>query len=323
MQKFKRKKILVTGGMGFIGSHLVKELSRQKFPVVVFDCLSLPRSYFNLKNLSSQIRIIFGDIKDYCKVLKVLRKYKIDYIFHLAAQSLVETAFLNPLKTFKDNILGTANVLEAARVYGQTKGIIVASSDKAYGKTKLKYKETDALCGDHPYEVSKACADLISQTYFKTYKLPVVITRFGNVFGPGDINFDRIIPGIMKAIIKKKSLLIRSNGEYVRDYIYVKDVVDGYLLLLKNINKVSGEAFNFGSSETFSVIQLIKEIEKILNIKVKYKILNRAKNEIPYQSLNWQKAKKILSWQPQFDFTKGVLQTYRWYKNYFKNEKTY
>jgi len=323
MQKYYSKNILVTGGRGFIGSHLVEKLVKQKLNVVIIDRLNLSRSYFNLKNLSSQTKVIFNDIKDYGKVLKVLRKYKIDYIFHLAAQSLVEKAFLNPLDTFKDNILGTANILEAARSYGQIKGIVTASSDKAYGKTKRKYKETDALCGDHPYEVSKTCADLIGQTYFKTYKLPIVITRFGNVFGPGDINFNRIIPGIMESIIKKKVLLVRSNGKYVRDYIYIKDAVDGYLLLLKNIDKVKGEAFNFGSQNTFSVLNLINQIEKILKVKVRYKILNQEKNEIPYQSLNWQKAEKILNWQPQFDFAKGVLQTYRWYKNYFKNEKTY
>lgn len=321
MRNFKDKNILVTGGAGFIGSHLVEELVKKQVKVVVpYKSLS-SKSYFNYKKLGLKTILIKIDLKNYKRVLKLVRKYKIDFIFHLAAQPLVETAFKKPLETLENNILGTVNILEAARIYKKIKRVVVASSDKAYGKlnNKGKYSESDPLKGDHPYEVSKSAADLISQTYFKTYELPIVVTRFGNVFGPGDIYFSRLVPGIMKAICQNKIFKIRSNGKFIRDYIYVKDVVDGYLAILKNFEKIKGETFNFGAKKSYSVLQLIKAIENTLVIKVKYKILNKEKNEIPYQSLNWQKARKILNWQPKTNFNQGIKKTFNWYKNwYFK-----
>lgn len=317
MAGFVNKSILVTGGMGFIGSHLVESLVNKKAKVIVPLRSINPKSYFNFKNLGCQVIQVVFDIKDFKRLLDVLCKYEVDYVFHLAAQPLVEKAFYNPLGTIEDNIIGTANILEAARIYGQISGVIVSSSDKAYGKTKKKYKETDRLHGDHPYEVSKSSADLIAQSYFKTYNLAVGISRFGNVFGPGDMNFDRIIPGILEAVIKNKILKIRSDGQYVRNYIYVKDVVAAYISLFENFEKIKGEAFNFGTYNIFSVLGLIKEIESILKVKVKYKILNKSKNEIPYQVLNWQKAKKKLGWKPKVGFSKAILKSYNWYRNYY------
>ena len=261
--------------------------------------------------------MIKQDICDYKKLLILIKKYKINFIFHLAAQALVEDAYKNPKYTLENNILSTINVLEAVRINPQIKGLIVASSDKAYGKlsktseVKLaasdkartsevnlklgKYTEDFPLAGDHPYDTSKSVTDLISTTYYKTYKIPVVVTRFGNIYGEGDLNFSRIIPGIMESIIQNSELRIRSNGKYVRDYLYVKDVVRGYLLLAKNIEKIKGEVFNFGSDETLSVLDLIKIVEKNLYKKIKYKILNTAKNEIPYQSLDYSKIKNYLA----------------------------
>ena len=190
----------------------------------------------------------------------------------------------------------------------------MASSDKAYGKlTKGKYIESDALRGDHPYDVSKSAADLISQCYFKTYNIPVTVTRFGNIYGEGDLNYSRIIPGLMKAIVERKTLKIRSDGKAIRDYLYVKDVVNGYLALALNIDKTKGEAFNFGSKETFTVLGLIKIIEKTLKIKIKCKILNITKNEIPYQSLNYDKIKKTLSWRPKYTINKTITNIYNSY----------
>lgn len=187
------------------------------------------------------------------------------------------------------------------------------------GGIKTKYLEKDPLRGDHPYEVSKSSADLIAYSYYKTYNLPVAVTRFGNIYGEGDLNFSRIIPGIMKSIIKNEVLEIRSDGKYVRDYLYVKDVVNGYLLLADNIGKVKGEAFNFGSPETLSVINLIKLIEKSLKKEVNYKIINTAQNEIPYQSLDYSKVKKQLDWQPKSTLTKTIKNIKTWYKNYLLN----
>ncbi len=316
MTDLKNTNILVTGGTGFIGSHLVEELVKLKTNVIVVDQILHPLSYFSTKNLDKKAIIIYVDVCDFEKMYALVTKFHIDYIFHLAAQSLVETAYQNPKTTLYTNILGTVNVLECARMYPHVKGLIIASSDKAYGKLggkTSKYRETDPLRGDHPYEVSKSSADLIAYSYYKTYNLPVVTTRFGNIYGEGDLNFSRIIPGIMRSLINNETLEIRSNGKYVRDYLYVEDVVNGYILIANNINKVKGEAFNFGSNETLSVISLIKLIEKNLKKKVKYKILNTAQNEIPYQSLDFSKIRNKLGWQPDYMIDSTVSRIYNWY----------
>ncbi|MBU0618615.1 GDP-mannose 4,6-dehydratase [Patescibacteria group bacterium] len=308
--------ILVTGGYGLVGSHLTEKLVNLKAKVIVPKRSHDPQSYFNFKKLGQKVVLVDGDIKDFKRVWDIVTKYEIDYIFHLAAQAIVDTAYYNPLETLETNIMGTANVLEAARLYGKIKAIVVASSDKAYGKLNKVYEETDPLRGDHPYEVSKSAADLISQTYFKTYGLPVAVSRFGNIYGPGDLNFSRIIPDIIKSIITKKTLTVRSNGKFVRDYVYVKDVVIGYLDLATQIEKCQGEAFNFSSDDMLSVVELIRQAEKILNSKVKYKIMNTAKNEIPFQSLSYKKARRILGWRPQYNLKTALPPTFRWYTLY-------
>lgn len=325
------KNILVTGGTGFVGSHLVEELVKQQVNVVTTFLTTNPQSYFFTQKLDKKVKMANIDVCDFDGVFNVITKCQIDYIFHLAAQPLVETAYYNPKRTLYANILGTINVLESSRLFPKIKGVFVASSDKAYGKMEaekthrewpnglsrcggIKYKETDSLKGDHPYEVSKSSADLIAYSYFKTYHLPVVITRFGNIYGEGDLNFSRIIPGIMKSLIKNEVLEIRSNGTYVRDYLYVKDVIDGYLLLATNIHKVKGEAYNFGSEETVPVLSLIKLIEKGLKRKINYKILNTARNEIPYQSLDYSKMRKELGWKPKYTLSKKIKDIYTWYK---------
>jgi CDP-glucose 4,6-dehydratase len=317
--EIKNKNILVTGGAGFVGGHLVEELIRRKANVIVADINLNKRSYLFTENLHKKSRVINLDICDYKKLLALIKKYQIEFVFHLAAQALVEDGYKNPKYTLDNNILSTINVLEAVRNNSSIKGVVVASSDKSYGKlSKAKYVETDPLSGDHPYDTSKSVTDLISTTYYKTYKIPVVVTRFGNIYGEGDLNFSRIIPGIMKAVINSGQLKIRSNGKYVRDYLYVKDVVDGYLLLAENIEKVKGEAFNFGSNETLTVVEVIKLVEKTLNKKIYYKILNTAKNEIPYQSLDYSKIKNILKWQPKYSIKKTALTILTWYKSILK-----
>lgn len=315
MNKLKNKNILVTGGTGFVGSHLVEELINQEaFVVTTFQTLN-PLSYFTSKSLNEQVVMVNTDICEYEKIFDIVTKYEIEYIFHVAAQPLVDVAYYNPKRTLYSNILGTINVLESARLYPRIKGVIVASSDKAYGKlNKEKYVETDILKGDHPYEVSKSAADLIAHSYFKTYNIPVVTSRFGNIYGEGDLNFSRIIPGIIKSVINKEILEIRSDGKYVRDYLYVKDVVKGYMLLAENIEKIKGEAYNFGSKDTLSVLNLLNLIEKTLNINIKYKILNIAKNEIPYQSLDYSKIVKKLNWKPKYSVSQVIRQTFKWYK---------
>ncbi len=335
MFNIQNSNILVTGGTGFVGSHLVEELVKHSPNVVTTFLTTNPLSYFSTQKLDKKVSMAHIDICDFDAVFDLITKCHIDYIYHLAAQPLVETAFYNPKQTLYTNIIGTINVLESARLFPKVMGIIIASSDKAYGKLsnnhkppgrwpdgllpgeRGKYLESDPLRGDHPYEVSKSSADLIAYSYYKTYNLPIVITRFGNIYGEGDLNFSRIIPGIMKSIITNEVLDIRSNGKYVRDYLYVKDVVNGYLMLSKNIQKVQGEAFNFGSEEILSVINLIKLIEKNLKKKVKYEILNTAQNEIPYQSLDYSKIRKMLGWKPKLSFSSTIKNIYKWYKKYY------
>jgi CDP-glucose 4,6-dehydratase len=308
------KKILITGGAGFIGSHLVQDLLSLKALVSVVDIKVENNSFFSLNKLSERANIELIDIRDRKRIIYYIKRNKFDYIIHLAAEPIVEDCYKNPLKAFETNIIGTVNILDASRESKSVKGIIVASSDKAYGKTKKAYTEEFPLNGDHPYDVSKSCQDLISQAYFKSYGLPIVITRFGNVYGEGDLHMSRIVPGICEAIIKNKTLLIRSDGTYVRDYLYVKDVVNGYMVLLKNIKKVKGEAFNFGSKDTLSVLELIKVLEKAISKKIKYKILNSAKNEIPYQSLNYSKIKRQLGWVPKYTVSSSIEKIIEWYK---------
>lgn len=316
MKYFEGKNILVTGGTGLIGSHLVEELISQNANVVTTFQSINPNSYFFSQKLDKKAVMVNIDVCNYDDLFNLVTKFDTEYIFHLAAQPLVEVAYRNPKRTLYSNILGTINVLECARLFPKIKGVVVASSDKSYGElAKKKYLETDPLLGDHPYEVSKSSAYLISYSYYKTYNLPVVITRFGNVYGEGDLNFSRIIPGIMRAVINNETLQVRSNGKYVRDYLYVKDVVKGYLLLAQNVEKIKGEAYNFGSKETLSVEGVIKTVEKALKKKVKYKILNITKNEIPYQSLDYSKIRKILGWTPSYTISKVIKKVRRWYKS--------
>lgn len=315
MDDFASQNILVTGGTGFIGSHLVKELINLKANVVVTSQSENQRSYFSREKLESKVIKIPTDITDFEKVYHIVTKYDISYIYHFAAQPLVEVAYYNPRKTLQDNICGTINICESARLFKNIKGVVVVSSDKAYGKlVKNKYSEQDELRGDHPYEVSKSAADLIAHSFFVTYQMPIVITRFGNVYGEGDLNFSRLVPGLIKSIISKETFCIRSNGKYIRDYLYVGDVVFGCLQLIKYIKKIKGEAFNLGSEETLSVLDVIKLTEKSLGLKVNYRILNKSKNEIPYQSLDYRKIQKVLGWKQMHTFSEEIKKMYKWYQ---------
>jgi CDP-glucose 4,6-dehydratase len=316
----KNRNILVTGGAGFVGSHLVEKLLAIDAKVFVFDWKLKQPGYFLSSGLAEECVCIEGDLRNFEQVKKAVNENSIDYIYHIAAQALVIEAFLDPLKTFGSNIMGTAHVLEAARKSEAVKGVFVASSDKAYGKDCVNVKEDQKVFGDHPYDASKAATDMLAQTYHKTYGLPVVVARFGNIFGPGDVNLSRIVPGIMEAVIRNRQLEIRSDGSFTRDYLYVKDVAEGYIKMAQKLDGIKGQAFNFSSGMNFSVIKLINKVSEVLGKKIDYKILNQEINEIPNQSLNFQKAKKLLGWQGNLDFDKAIKETFEWYKNHGPKE---
>jgi len=313
----KGKTVLVTGGAGFIGSHVVDRLVEEGARVVVLDNLSSGSK----KNLNSKAIFYQVDVRDMREVRGIIQKEAPSAVFHLAAQPLVETAYENPLETLEVNFMGTVHVLEVCRAQEGIEAIVMVSSDKAYGKSKtLPYAEDMPVGGDHPYEVSKASGDLIAQSYVKTYGMPIVVARFGNTFGPRDYNFGRIIPDCFEAILKNKELLIRSDGTMIREYVYVKDVAEACFKLAQHIESSKGEAFNFGSDNILSVLEVVQEIEKILEAKIPYKILNIAKNEIPKQYLDWSKAKRLLAWQPKYTFADAIRESFEWYKeNYGKD----
>jgi len=309
--KIWKKNVLVTGGAGFIGSHLVDKLIEEGHNVSILDNLSSGKE----ENINPKAKFYKMDIQD-PEIIDIFDKEKFDTVFHLAAQAIVDTAYENPLETIKTNIIGTANILEICRKRNNISSIIIVSSDKAYGKAKeLPYKESSPLSGDHPYDFSKSATDLLAQTYYKTYNMPIAITRFSNTFGPRDPNLSRIIPGIFESIIENKELQVRSNGKLVREYTNVKDIVDGCIKLSENIEKVKGEAFNFGSNNIFNVVNLIKKVEEILNVKVNYKILNIANNEIPEQYLDYTKASHLLNWKPETNFEQEIKESFAWYQS--------
>jgi len=265
------------------------------------------------QQLDRSVVLAAGDVTDRRRITDIVTKYEIQTIYHLAAQAIVETAYNNPIETITTNVIGTAHILDAAWTSGTVQKIFITSSDKAYGKSNVPYKEDHPLRGDHPYEASKSAADLIAHSYVKTYNAPVVTVRFGNIYGPGDLNVSRIIPGIIRAVLSGEELPLRSNGTFVRDYVYVGDVVESYLFLLDHFSEAKGEAYNIASETSLSVIELLSQAEKILKTRIRYSIQNTQKNEIPYQHLDWSKIRK-LGWKPKFSLKKGLLETYKWYR---------
>ncbi len=317
---WKNKKVLVTGYEGFLGSHLVNQLIFRGALVTGLDIKTRRKETILTGNILKKIKVVRGSVENFNLLLKILKDNRIEYVFHLAATSIVGEALRGPLKAFATNIAGTWNVLEACRQTKRIKGIIIASSDKAYGiHNKLPYQEDASLCGSHPYDASKSCADLLAYTYYRTYQLPVCVTRCGNIYGPGDFNFSRIFPDALRCALTGKTLFIRSNGKFTRDYVYVSDIVNGYLLLAEKLDrlKLAGEAFNFSDESPITVIGLVKRICKALGAKEDYRILNQAKYEIPHQYLASRKARKILSWKPKVSFEQGLNMTIIWYKKLF------
>lgn len=322
MQQFwEDKNIFVTGADGFIGSWLTKVLIGlgSHVTALVRD-FNPENSHLGSKDLK-KIRLIPGKLEDFALLERVLNEYEIDTVFHLAAQTLVEVAMRSPLQTFESNIRGTYNLLEACRLHSRTiKRILVASSDKAYGESPvLPYTEQMPLQGRAPYDVSKSCTDLISLSYSQTYHLPIVIARCGNVYGGGDLHWSRIVPGTIRKLLKREPPLIRSNGKLTRDYLYVEDAVQAYLLMAMKSDqpKVIGQAFNFGPEKPYTVLEIVETIQKIMNCSdIKPVVLNGASHEIKDQVLDSTKARTILGWKPLHSLDQGLIETVNWYESY-------
>lgn len=323
--KWRHKNVLITGATGLLGSWLIEELTELKANVVALirDYVPFSRAYRD--QLKNRISAAYGSLENSNVVERVLNEYEIEVVFHLAAQTIVTIANNNPLSTFESNIKGTWTLLEACRRNRKVKKIIIASSDKAYGDHEvLPYTENMPLQGKNPYDVSKSCADLLAQMYFSHYRLPVCITRCGNLFGGGDLNFNRIVPGTIRSVFYGERPVIRSDGSFVRDYFYVKDAALAYILLAEKMDNdtILGQVFNFGNDSPMSVIQITKEILSLMNRKdLEPIILNQAKGEILKQYLSSQKASEMLGWKPRFSVSSGLEETIDWYQKHFSSER--
>ncbi|MDB1944698.1 GDP-mannose 4,6-dehydratase [Clostridium tertium] len=320
---WNNKNVFVTGGTGFLGSYLVKKLVNYGSNVTILVRDYIPQSNIYIGEEYKKVNVVHGALEDYLLIERTLGEYEIDTVFHLAAQAIVGVANRNPLGTFTSNIQGTWNILEAARRSPLIKQVIVASSDKAYGdQEKLPYDENMPLQGKHPYDVSKSCADLIAQTYYETYKLPVCITRCGNLYGGGDLNFNRIIPQSIQSILNNEAPVIRSDGSFIRDYFYIEDAVDAYIKLAEKVVELNlgGQAFNFSNEIQLTVLELVNKILKIMGSDIKPIILNQGSNEIIHQYLSAKKARTVLGWSPNYTIDEGISKTIEWYKDFLKKE---
>ncbi len=313
--------VFVTGGPGLLGSALVKQLIANKAHVVALVRDQVHQSPFFQEGHDKHVTIVKGGIEDYYTVERALNEYEIETVFHLGAQTIVGTALRSPLSTFESNIKGTWNVLEACRNSKMVSRVIVASSDKAYGtQPVLPYTEDAPLQGrDNPYDVSKSCTDLISHMYYKAYGLPVAITRSGNFYGPGDLNWNRIVPQTIRHLHKNEQPIIRSDGTYIRDYIFVEDGADANITLAENLHRdeIKGQAFNFSTSNKINVLEMVKKITKLFPSNLEPVILNEAKGEIKHQYLSSEKAKNMLNWEAKHTIDEGLVKTIAWYKEFF------
>lgn len=314
----------VTGGTGLVGSWLIKYLLESGADVVCLVRDWVPRSELARTGRIEQVKIARGDVRDRETLERVLGEYEIETVIHLAAQTIVTIANRNPISTFETNIAGTWNLLEACRRSPKVRQIVVASSDKAYGDQEiLPYSEDTPLQGRHPYDVSKSAADLIAHAYAVSYGLPVAITRCGNFYGGGDLNWNRIIPGTIRSILRGQPPVIRSDGEYIRDYFYVEDGALAYMRLAEQLAsrpELKGQAFNFSNEIQVTTREIVNRIRALMKSDLAPEIRNEASNEIRHQYLSAEKARKELQWKPLFTLDEGLQKTIDWYKGFLKNE---
>jgi CDP-glucose 4,6-dehydratase len=319
---WRDRPVLVTGATGLVGSWLVRRLVEAKADVVCLIRDWVPQSEMVRSGTVESVKVVRGDVCDRDLLERVVGEYEADTVFHLAAQTIVGIANRNPVSTFESNIQGSWSVLEACRRSPSVHSIVLASSDKAYGDQEvLPYSEDTPLEGRHPYDVSKSCADLIAQTYGKTFNLPVAITRCGNFYGGGDLNWNRIVPGTIRSALRGERPVIRSDGQFVRDYFYVEDGAAAYMLLAERLAEdraLRGAAFNFSNELRITVSCLVEKILLRLDSPLRPEIRNEASNEIRHQCLSAEKARKELGWNPLFTMDEGLDRTIDWYRDFLQ-----
>ena len=317
---WKGRPVFVTGGSGLVGSCLVRRLLGNDAEVVCLIRDWVPQSELIQSGDLERVRVVRGDVREQDAMERCLGEYEIDTVFHLAAQTIVGIANRNPVSTFESNIQGTWTLLEACRRSPKVEQIVIASSDKAYGdQLVLPYSEETPLEGRHPYDASKSCADLIAQAYANTYGLPLTITRCGNFYGAGDLNWNRIVPGTIRSLLNNERPIIRSDGQFIRDYFYVDDGVAVYMMLAEKLaadRSLIGHAFNFSNELQITVLQLVEMIAKIMGSNLQPDIRNEAAHEIRHQYLSAAKARKMLGWEPLFTLEQGLVDTVQWYKEF-------
>jgi CDP-glucose 4,6-dehydratase len=318
---WRERRVLVTGATGMVGSWLVKALIQAEAYVVAFVLDPDPQSELYRSGDIDRISVISGTLEDLRTVERAIVLHDVDTVFHLGAQTIVGVAQAAPLITFEANIRGTWHVLEACRLHARSvRRVVVASSDKAYGEQQLPYTEETPLVGRHPYEVSKSCADLLAQCYHHTYGVPVAIARCGNIYGGGDLNWSRIVPGTIRDLLRGSRPVIRSDGTFLRDYIYVRDAVIAYTRLADAIDcaGIAGQAFNFGDETPRSVLEIVEIIRRLLCCpSLEPEIRNEVRGEIRDQYLSAKKARTELGWVPLYDLETGLTETIEWYRAFF------
>jgi len=319
---WQNRNVLVTGATGLLGSWMVEDLLDRQANVVAIVRDGVPRSKLALSGVQQRINVVNGDIEDFRLIERTLAEYEVTSVFHLAAQTQVLVANRSPLSTFESNVRGTYLLMEACRVNPAVKSIVVASSDKAYGSAEhLPYDETTPLRGVHPYDVSKSCADLITNSYAHSFGLPVCITRCGNLYGGGDLNWARIIPGTIRSIWQNQAPIIRSDGTLIRDYFYVRDAVDAYLMLAEQMETkgIRGEAYNFSNEIQLSVLALTQKLLILMGREDLQPIVQgNNRGEIKDQWLSAAKARDQLSWHPRFELDSALAETIEWYKHHLQ-----
>jgi len=317
---WRDRPVLVTGATGLLGGWIVDALLARNADVVCVVRDWVPQSELVQRRLLERVKVARGDVRDQAFLERALNEFEIETVLHLAAQTIVGTANRNPVSTFETNVAGTWVLLEASRRCPKVKQIVLASSDKAYGdQPKLPYTEDMPLQGSHIYDASKSCADLVAQSFAKVYGTPVAITRCGNFYGGGDLNWNRIVPGTIRSIVRGERPVIRSDGTFIRDYIYAEDAVGAYLYLAEHLarnDKLRGEAFNFSNENQVTVRELVDRILKMTGSGLKPEVLNEASHEIRHQYLSAEKARRVLGWKPQFSLDTGLERTIAWYRKF-------